>query len=181
MFIVHKILYWCNISQFYIFHLCEESTMPTSSLLAHLGHCYCWHKFCETCQLNGRQIITCIHVYVMYLYYKRVGPFFVTVLLDFCEAVDDRPWMTWCVNIWRLSMSPCCGRRKWEENSTKGCFRTYFCINGFPIYFRMVVESPWCHSIEDRQTCEDIHICNTCTLQQSVYSDRPRLMYSLGE
>jgi hypothetical protein len=28
-------------------------------------------------------------------------------------------------------------------------------FDGFSIYFRMVGESPWRHSIEDRQTCEN--------------------------
>jgi hypothetical protein len=84
-----------------------------------------------------------------------------------------RPWMTWCVNIWRLFMNVCCGRRKCEENSTKGCFWRHFCIDGFLIYFRMVGESPWRYSIEDRQTCEDIHICNTRARYSSQCSDRP--------
>jgi hypothetical protein len=78
----------------------------------------------------------CVNIWS--LYYKRVGPFFVTVLLDFCEAVDDMM----C---------------KYMEI----IYESVLCLDGLPIYFRMVGESPWRHSIENRQTCEDIHICNT--------------------
>jgi hypothetical protein len=88
---------------------------------------------------------------------------------DMCSrsCVQKEIWHVFNVNM---------SLEKWQGFAgmmTCGHSTCYDCRKGFPIYFRMVGESPWRHSIEDHK---DIHICNTRARNSSQCSDmRPGL------